>query len=48
MGNGETKELICVTHGHELRWGNTGGRGGYMTEGNKREEKMGQLLEHNK
>ena len=21
MGNGETKELICTTHGHELRWG---------------------------
>ena len=21
MGNGEAKELICMTHGHELRWG---------------------------
>ena len=21
MGNGEAKELICVTHGHELRGG---------------------------
>ena len=21
MGNGEAKELICTTHGHELRWG---------------------------
>ena len=21
MGNGEAKELICNTHGHELRWG---------------------------
>ena len=20
-GNGEAKELICTTHGHELRWG---------------------------
>ena len=24
--NGEAKELICTTHGHELRWGNAGGR----------------------
>ena len=21
MGNGEAKELTCMTHGHELRWG---------------------------
>ena len=21
-GNVEAKELICTTHGHELRWGN--------------------------
>ena len=27
MGKGEAKELICMTHGHELRWGNAGGRG---------------------
>ena len=27
IGNGEAKELICMTHGHELRWGNDGGRG---------------------
>ena len=20
MGNGEVKELICTTHGHELMW----------------------------
>ena len=26
MGNGEAKELICMTHGHKLRWGNDGGR----------------------
>ena len=25
MGNGEAKELIPMTHGHELRWGNAGG-----------------------
>ena len=28
MGNGEAKELICTTHGCELRWGNDHGRGG--------------------
>ena len=22
MGNGEAKELICMTHRHEPRWGN--------------------------
>ena len=28
MGNGEAKELVCMTHGHELRWeGGTGQRG---------------------
>ena len=25
MGNGEAKELLCMTHGHELRWRNAGG-----------------------
>ena len=35
MGNGEAKELICMTHGHELRWGNAGGMGWGMVEGNK-------------
>ena len=34
IGNGEAKELICTTHGHELREGNAGGRG-YRAEGNK-------------
>ena len=28
MGNGEAKELICITHGHELRGRDAGGRGG--------------------
>ena len=28
IGNRETKELVCTTHGHELREGNAGGRGG--------------------
>ena len=27
IGNVEAKELICLTHGHELRWGSDGGRG---------------------
>ena len=27
MVNGEAKELMCMTHGHELRWSNNGGRG---------------------
>ena len=27
MGNGEAKEHICTTRGHELWWGNAGGRG---------------------
>ena len=21
MGNGEAKDLVCMTHGHELSWG---------------------------
>ena len=28
MGNREAKELMCVAHGHELRWRNDGGREG--------------------
>ena len=27
MGNREAKELICMTHGHELRWGDVGESG---------------------
>ena len=26
IGNGEAKELTCMTHGHELKGGNAGGR----------------------
>ena len=26
IGNGEVKEFICTTHGHELKGGNAGGR----------------------
>ena len=28
IGNVEAKELICMTHGHELSWGEAGGSGG--------------------
>ena len=38
MGNGGAKELVCTSHGHELRWGNAGGRGGYWAEGEKGEK----------
>ena len=34
IGNGEAKELLCMTRGHELRWGTNGG-GGYKAEGIK-------------
>ena len=37
MGNGEGKELICMTHGHELRWGNAGGKG--LPGGGRQREK---------
>ena len=43
MGNGEAKELICMTHGHELRWGNTGGSVGAGKRGIKGSKKMGEL-----
>ena len=31
----EAKELVCMTHGHELRAGNAGGREACRAEGNK-------------
>ena len=39
MGNGKAKELICRTHGHELR-GLMLERGGCRAEGDKWEKKM--------
>ena len=39
MGNGEAKEFVRVTHGHELRWGNVGGRGGAGWRGIKGRKK---------
>ena len=35
MGNGEAKELIYMTCGHELRWGNAGGKRGTEWRGIK-------------
>ena len=43
MGNGEAKELICMTHVHELRWGNDGGREGTGQRGVKGRKQMRQL-----
>ena len=43
MGNGEDKELICMSRGHGLRWENDGGRGWCRVEESKGEKKMGQL-----
>ena len=39
MGNGEAKELICTTHGHELRGGSAGGREDAGQRGIKRRKK---------
>ena len=50
MGSGEANDLICMSHGHELQWGNDDGRGGYRREGEKfpfGRKKMGQLEYHN-
>ena len=48
MGNGEAKEIICMTHGHKVSGdegvrdaGRKGGR--YQAKGDKGEKKMGQL-----
>ena len=41
IGNVEAKELICTTHGHELKEGNMGGRECAQWRGIKGE--MGQL-----
>ena len=43
MGNGQAKELIGMTHGHELRWGNASGREFAGQRGIKGRKKMGQL-----
>ena len=42
IGNGEAKELICMTHRHELKGGECGWEGLCKAEGDKG-GKMGQL-----
>ena len=39
MENGEVKKLICMTHRHELRWGNDDGRWGTGWRGIKGRQK---------
>ena len=45
IGNGEAKEFICMTHGHELRVGKERmlREAGHRMERNKGEKKMGKL-----
>ena len=43
IGNGDAKELTCMTHGRELRAGNVGGRGGAGWKEIKGGKEMGQL-----
>ena len=42
IGHVEARELICTTHGHELKGQERGWEGVYRAEGNK-EGEMGQL-----
>ena len=42
IGNGEAKELICMTHGHELKEGGNVGRRQWAGQRGISEE-MGQL-----
>ena len=35
IGNGEAKEVTCMTHGHELRVVMAGRNGGYWIKGTK-------------
>ena len=41
MGNRELKELVCTTHGHELRREGMLEGGGVQGRGGKRGEKIG-------
>ena len=43
IGNVEAKELMCMTHVHELRWRECRREEGSSGEGDKGEKKMGQL-----
>ena len=39
IGNVEARELLCMTHGHELRWENDGGKGCTGQRGIQRRKK---------
>ena len=43
IGNGEAKEFIRTTRGHELRGGECWREWGYWAEGDKEKKQMGQL-----
>ena len=43
MANGEAKEVIYMTHGYKLRWGNAVG-GGQQDGGELRGEKIGRTI----
>ena len=45
MGNRGLKELMCITHGHELRGkGNAGGLGGRQDRAGIKGEKIGKTV----
>ena len=44
MGNGEAKEFICTTHGHEVSGGGNAGGRGYRAERDKGENKNGSTI----
>ena len=45
MGNGEVKELICMTHRHEIRWQNDGvGTGQRGIKGRKRWDNCNSII----
>ena len=47
MGNGEAKELICMTQGHELRGGNDGrkrGTGQWGIKGRKKWDNCNSIM----
>ena len=43
IGNGQAKELICRTHGHDLSGRGNADESGVQVKGRKGEKKMGQL-----
>ena len=43
VGNGEVRDLICTTQGHELMAGNEGERGDARWRGKQGSKKMGRV-----